>query len=112
MLQFLLQLISTPITDPYIQKKWASPTAQVEWVIRTEAEKAGVNYQEALSVAKCESGLDPKAQNKSSTAKGIYQWLDGSYAYVGGKDPFDVEENVRLFMKYYPTNKGWWSECL
>lgn len=37
-------------------------------------------------ITKCESGNNPRAQNRSSTASGLYQFLDSSWkAYGGGK---------------------------
>src|SRR5207245_1571918 len=37
------------------------------------------------SIAKCESGGNPHAQNASSSASGLYQFIDSSWAAYGGK---------------------------
>ena len=52
----------------------------------------------------CESNLDPKAKNPNSTAKGVFQFLNGTWKYYGlkkwgtleGKDVYDFDDNVEL----------------
>ena len=52
----------------------------------------------------CESNLNPKAKNPDSTAKGVFQFLDGTWKYYGlmkwgtleGKDVLDFDDNVEL----------------
>lgn len=48
-----------------------------------------------LKIAICESELEPKAKNKHSTAKGIFQILDGTWKHFKCKgDPFNAEDNI------------------
>lgn len=110
MLQFLLQLISTPITDPYIQKKWASPTAQVEWVIRAEAE-GKMNVQKALDIAQCESSLGLNKVNPISSARGVYQFIDSTWEHYCDGDVMNDRDNVKCFVELYSKNPTWW-ECI
>lgn len=58
----------------------------------------------AIKVASCESRLNPRAKNASSTAKGLFQFLDGTWKYYGlkkwgtleGKDVLNYEDNAEL----------------
>lgn len=67
--------------------------------------------QQALLIAKCESGLNPFASNPTSSAKGLYQFTDQTWAYINAKGhQFDIDENINQFMMWYPTHFEWW-EC-
>lgn len=107
----ILMLFGQPVlapASPY-QTKWARPPVEVvQEEIRTQAKKYGVNVTTSIRIAACESGFDAFAENENSSAKGIFQWLDGSYKQVGGKDPFDYKENIKLFLENYPRHKAWW----
>lgn len=55
---------------------------------------------EALSIIDCESGGDPDARNPRSSATGLFQFIDGTWAHAseqagfGGALPNDPEANV------------------
>lgn len=93
-----------------------SPTLTPEVIrgeITRQAEAYGVNVAEALAIAKCESTFNPKASSKKSTAKGIYQFTDPTWRWIGAKGhQFDYQENIKQFMTHYPKSPQWWSECL
>lgn len=73
----------------------------------------GVPEDEAIRLATCESNLNPRAKNPISSAKGIYQFLDGTWEWIGAEGhQFDYVENIRMFMIYYQRYPTWWSECL
>lgn len=77
--------------------------------IKTMAEEYGVNVNTALRIANCESGFNPSASNRTSTAKGVYQFLDGTWDYIGATgQQYDAEENIRMFMIWYPRYPSWW----
>lgn len=67
-------------------------------------------------IAKCESTNDPLARNKHSTAKGLYQFLDGSWVYYGkqlwgtieGHDVFNADDNTEL--AYYVASKNGYTQ--
>jgi hypothetical protein len=48
-------------------------------IITDKATQYGVNPQTMLRIAKCESGLDTQAKNKTSTATGTFQFLSGTW---------------------------------
>lgn len=56
------------------------------------------------SIAILESGLDPKAKNPDSTAKGIFQLLDGTAKNLGVKNALDAGENYDGFLKLKKEN--------
>lgn len=55
-------------------------------------------------IEECESRGDPNARNPNSTAKGLYQFLDGSWRHYGieywgtleGRSVFDPDDNREL----------------
>lgn len=86
-------------------------TQDIIALIEVHAIVAQVNPQLALKVIDCESKFDPHARNPHSTAKGLAQFLDGTWAWI--KAPMTQEDtywSVVMFMKYYPTHGYWW-EC-
>ncbi len=53
------------------------------YAIRLASATYGVSYTDMLRIAQCESHLNPYAKNRSSTASGLFQWLDSSWAAQG-----------------------------
>ena len=58
--------------------------------------------QEAMRVMACESGGNPLAENDHSTATGLFQFLDGTWAWMsvpagwGGESRFNPEANIAV----------------
>lgn len=53
-------------------------------------------------IARAESNFNPKAKNPDSTAKGIYQILDGTWKYEGCTgNPYNASDNVDCAMRLY-----------
>ena len=70
-----------------------------------------------IRIARAESTLNPYAQNPNSTAKGIYQFIDGTWAQYCEGDVFDFIDNINCFYKVlevdgYPRGLRHWSETL
>lgn len=79
--------------------------------IKRAAREYSVDEQTALRIARCESGYNPNAANPNSTAKGLYQFTDPTWRWIGAKGhQFDAEENIRQFMIWYKKYPTWW-EC-
>ncbi len=68
-----------------------------------------VNPDTALRIAYCESRFNINAKNNTSTAKGLYQFLDGTWKHYCSGDRFDEDENIKCFMQLYPKHKNWWA---
>lgn len=82
----------------------------IEEKIRVAALAANVSPDVALAIAQCESRLDPYAANPVSSAKGLYQFTDGTWAYIKAQGhQFDADENIKQFMLWYPLHPSWWS---
>jgi hypothetical protein len=93
-----------PYVDNFLLEK-----ADVENRIRGAAAEYGISQSAAVRIAMCESGFKPEAANKHSSAKGIYQFIDGTWDAIGAVGhQFDLDENIKQFMIHYPANPGWW----
>jgi len=66
--------------------------------IRAAAQAKGVDPDTALRIAGVESEYIPSAQNKRSTAGGLFQVIDDTWKRYGGKPGMkhDVDENIRV----------------
>lgn len=109
--------VEIPETPPPDSPDYPTPVELVQIVkdvavidkIVVAAEEAGIDPLVAVRIAECESTLNPRARNPGSSAKGLYQFTDTTWEYIGAKGhQFDVDENIRQFMKWYPTHPGWW----
>lgn len=115
-----LSLADEQIGEMYSRYKWIQKNDDYQFwseddirleIIKT-ANLHGIDANEALRIAECESGLNPQAKNYNSTAKGLYQFLDSTWQYIGSPgDRFNVRDNINAFMVYYPKNPKWWEEC-
>ena len=54
-------------------------TADVRGAIARAAQRTGVDFDYLLAQAKLESGLDPKAKAGTSSATGLYQFIDSTW---------------------------------
>lgn len=87
-------------------------TQDIISLVEIQAIHAGVNPQQALKVIDCESDFDPYAKNPNSTAKGLAQFLDGTWEWIHAPaTQEDVYWSVVMFMKYYNKYPQWWDEC-
>lgn len=53
--------------------------ATVATIIREAAAKYGVDAELLLRIAQCESGLNPSAKNRNSSASGLFQFMPSTY---------------------------------
>jgi len=84
----------------------------IEWKIRSMAADHSIDPNMAFAIAVCESTLNPYAKNPNSTAKGLFQFLDGTWEWIKADgSQYDPEEQIRQFMIWYPKNPQWWQEC-
>jgi len=101
-----LEIHKDPYTTIYEVKSAAPPT--VEEMIIQYANQYGVPVHLAMRVADCESNFDPLARNPASTAKGVYQFIDSTWAGYCDGNVLDAEDNIQCFMQLYPHYRQWW----
>jgi len=63
----------------------------------------------ALAIAECESGFNPNAKNPNSTAKGLYQFINKTWANYCEGDVFNYQDSIDCFIKLYPVHPDWWA---
>jgi len=79
-----------------------SQPKSVEQMIRDRWPDA--HEDRAVRIAKCESGLNHRAKNRSSSASGVFQLIR---AHWGGKyDPFNAQANIEGAYRLWLA-KGW-----
>lgn len=83
-------------------------TTLVVLQIINKSEEANIDPATALDIAICESRLDPRAKNKNSSAKGVYQIIDKTWKNYCTGDPLNPENNIDCFVKLYKKNPSWW----
>ena len=77
---------------------------EVQDLIRKYSAEYGISAEAPLCIAKLESGFNANSKNKSSSASGVYQYLDSTWRSTdegkAGLSVFDADSNVRAAIKY------------
>ena len=93
------------------------PTAeQVKEEIRKQAKNFDLDSKKMLELAFCESGFNYKAKNPKSTARGVYQYLIGTWEETEsakkGIERNDYKANIREAMIDISNGESWrWRDC-
>ena len=100
----IAELLTNPVFD---KKPWTKTIVQ-------EASKRGINPVDALVISHLETGgtFDPKIQppidkktgKPISSATGLFQTLDSTFARMGGKNKFDGNDQIKAGLNYYEHN--------
>lgn len=74
--------------------------------IRAAAQASNIDPDVAVRIAQVESSLNPAAQAKTSTAKGLFQVVDSTWKQYGGKpgQQKNPDENIRVGMNILADN--------
>ncbi len=107
----LLLLTSVPLTAYAFQQQSKVVNVPVSFETELTVPELIIKYSDyhqipsslTLKIAKCESGFNPLAKNKGSTASGVFQFLDGTWKLTReqmGLDSsvvlkLDAEENIK-----------------
>jgi len=70
---------SVPLAEPAPSESIAGATPGVVSAIREASVRSGMNFEMMLASAKLESGLNPWAQASSSSATGLFQFIDQTW---------------------------------
>ena len=84
----------------------------IESLIAHYSDIYNFNLDTALRIADCESKTGKYLYNFSgSSAKGIYQFTDGTWKNYCKGDVLNADDNIKCFMKLYNQHPQWW-ECV
>lgn len=78
----------------------------VQQIIAAAATKYGLDPATMLRIAEIESGLRPDAQNPSSSAGGLFQFIDSTWNAYGGGDKRDPYRNADAAGQYLRDATG------
>ena len=78
--------------------------AELEAMIAREATAAGMNPQDFIRMAQIESSFNPNAGAKSSSAKGLFQFIDSTAKNYGLNNVYDPVESTRAAIRLAKDN--------
>ena len=78
--------------------------AELEAMIAREATAAGMNPQDFIRMAQIESSFNPNAGAKSSSAKGLFQFIDSTAKAYGLNNVYDPVESTRAAIRLAKDN--------
>lgn len=88
------------------------PRGPVADIVARAAAERGENVDTALRIAQIESELNPRAQNRRSSAGGLFQFIDDTWREFGGGDKYDPALNARNGVRLLARNREGLSEAL
>jgi hypothetical protein len=93
------------ITDQQAQSISDHYSADIPTLIRQRW--AGTGHGErAVRIARCESGFNPTAQNRSSTAYGVWQFLNATWKGTGIQKTSDPRLQIEAAYRLWKA-RGW-----
>lgn len=101
--------LHTPETDP------SQSRVLLEFVRQTE--RAGwtiSQIERGWGVLKCESHFQWAADNPTSSALGVAQWISSTWKSKApsGADRLNYQANIALFVQYFLKEPSHWKTCL
>lgn len=75
------------------------PLVSVETKIREKAKEYGYPEEKALAIARAESDLNPQARNKTSSAKGVFQFIDSTWNYYCKGEVLNEDDNINCAVR-------------
>lgn len=78
--------------------------AELEAMIAREATAAGMNPQDFIRMAQIESSFNPNAGAKTSSAKGLFQFIDSTAKNYGLNNVYDPVESTRAAIRLAKDN--------
>lgn len=90
---------ATPRPKPAIPPAPPPAPGTIEAIIQQAANTWGVSYPWMLKIARCESGLNPRAYNPSGPYYGLFQFLMSTFRANGGTDIWDPVQQANITAK-------------
>ncbi|GAC1334929.1 MAG: hypothetical protein NVSMB17_17220 [Candidatus Dormibacteria bacterium] len=79
-------------------------------IIRAAAARHGASADQMVSVARCESSLNPRAYDPGSGASGLFQFMPGTFYGRGGHDIWDAADQSEVAARMFAAGQaGQWS---
>lgn len=97
-LQLKLAELTLSLLLLQVQLMPAEPLSVQEKIVAYAAHY-GVDRELALDLARFESNFNPNAKNPTSSAKGVYQWIHGSWKAFCTGEVFNPDDNIRCAMR-------------
>jgi soluble lytic murein transglycosylase-like protein len=81
--------------DTHVAAPSASPDSIVG-IIDAAAQRHGVDPTWMVKIARCESGLNPRAYNPAGPYEGLFQFLPSTFAHNGGTNIWDPVQQAEV----------------
>jgi hypothetical protein len=103
--------VSNPKKDqqpikPIVDRNYGS--GEIQDLIRQYSQQFGISAGTPLAIAKCESGFNQYAANKSSSARSIFQYLSSTWANTPegkqGLSVYDADAHIRAAVRHIATH--------
>ncbi len=86
-------------------------TGPIVDIIRAAAARYGVDPNQLLRVAMCESGLNPNAYNSRSGATGLFQFKPATFYGHGGHNIWDPTDQANIAAKMFSQGLAYEWTC-
>ena len=100
---------ATSVSNHMAQRRDSYKSGSIPDMIRTRW--AGTGHEEkAVRIAKCESGFNPSAKNRRSSASGVFQIIRGTFAAHAspGMNVFNASDNIEVAYRIWlRSGKSW-----
>jgi hypothetical protein len=105
-----IRAVPKPTATPAPRVTGAAPSTQA--IINEILSVFGPYGNQAVNVARCESGFNPNAVNPSSHASGIFQflWSTWSTTSYASYSPFDAYANIHAAYQVFTRDGHSWRE--
>ena len=91
---------------------YQDPQSYLAYVVKQNG-LSEYDYQALNSIMYCESKYNPNATNPYSGAKGLFQFLDSSWAIWGQGSAYDPVSNINAAVRYYKVaGVSPWIQCV
>ena len=94
---FFLLSMNNVIAMNHLPKEYRSST--IFELIEQYSDQYGVHLNLAIPLANFESKFNPLAKNPKSSAKGVYQFVDGTWKGLCKGNVLDAEDNIKCAMR-------------
>ena len=105
----ILKLIMSkidPYNDDYDEAPASSELKRLAKSMAAGRGWTGANWNAIDWIVQRESSWNPKAQNPTSTAYGLFQFLDQTWSGVGGRKTSDPKKQIEYGLKYIAQRYG------